>query len=66
MKLGNRLQQLEVSVCRPRFLLAVGLAAIATEAFARHPNVIPEPSLLALVGAGAVAGIIAYRIKKKK
>ena len=65
MKLGNRLQRLEV-VCRPRFLLGGALVAAATEAFARNLNVIPEPSLLSLVGAGVVAGIIAYRIKKKK
>jgi len=58
--------QLEVLVCRPRFLLAGGLALFATEAFARNMNMMPEPSLLSLVGARAVAGIIAYRIKKKK
>jgi hypothetical protein len=66
MKLGNRLQQLEARVRRPRFLLAAGLAASATEAFARQPNVLPEPSVLSLVGVAAVVGIIAYRIRKKK
>ena len=66
MKFGNRLQNLGTVVRRSRFLLAAALAVAASEALARQPNAIPEPSLLSLVGAAAVAGIIAYRIKNKK
>lgn len=66
MNIRFQLRQLKVQVCRPQCLLAVLVAATATEAFARQPNAVPEPSLLSLLGAGAVAGIIAYRIKNKK
>ena len=66
MKLRNRLQQLGTSARRPRSLLAGALAVAASEALARAPNAVPEPSLLSLIGAAAVAGIIAYRIKNKK
>jgi len=66
MKFGIRPQELKAHTRSPQILLAVWLAASAGEVFARQPNNIPEPSLLSLLGAGAVAGIIAYRIKKKK
>jgi hypothetical protein len=67
MKFGIRLQQLQSLVCRPQLLLAGWLGAYAATASARqNPPSLPEPSLLSLLGAAAVAGIIAYRIKKKK
>ena len=66
MNIGIRLQQLRSIVCRTQLVLAGALAAAATEASARAPNAVPEPSLLSLIGAGAVVGIIAYRIRNKK
>ncbi len=36
------------------------------EALARAPNGLPEPSVLSLGAAAAVAGIIAYRLRNKK
>lgn len=66
MKLGNHLQQFGNAARRPRLLLGGALAVFAGEALARQPNAVPEPSLLSLIGAAAVAGIIAYRIKNKK
>ena len=66
MTIENRLCQFPVAVRRRQYLLAGALAVCAGEALARAPNAIPEPSLLSLVGAGVVAGIIAYRIKNKK
>jgi len=66
MKFGNRLQPFGTAARRPRFLLAGALAVCAGEALARQPSAVPEPSLLSLLGAAAVAGIIAYRIKNKK
>ena len=62
----TRLKQLSVLVCRPKLALAAWLGAFATPAFARVPTSVPEPSMLSLLGAGVVVGIIAYRIKKKK
>ena len=50
---------------RPELEL-LGVTTVSSDAMARAPNAIPEPSLLSLIGAGAVAGIIAYRIKNKK
>ena len=66
MKLAGSLKQLKASLGRPQIALAASLVALATEASARQPNAVPEPTLLSLIGAGVVAGIIAYRIKKKK
>ena len=66
MKLRKRLQPFGTAARRPRYLLAGALAVAASEALARAPNAVPEPSLLSLLGAAAVAGIIAYRIKNKK
>jgi hypothetical protein len=66
MKFGIRPQVFKAHARSPHILLAGSLAASAGEVFARQPNSIPEPSFLSLLGAGAVAGIIAYRIKKKK
>ena len=66
MKIVIRLQQLRVAVCRPQFLLAGWLGTYAASASARNVADLPEPSLLSLIGAGVVAGIIAYRIKSKK
>jgi hypothetical protein len=59
-------RQDKASLGRAQLVVAGSLVALAADAFARAPNAIPEPSLLSLVGAGVVAGIIAYRIKKKK
>jgi Ni,Fe-hydrogenase III small subunit len=66
MAVENRLYSFFERARRPPLLLAGALAAAASEAFARAPNSVPEPSLLSLIGAAAVAGIIAYRIKNKK
>ena len=66
MKIKIRQQQLKSMVQRPQLALAVWLGASATEVLARQPNTLPEPSLLSLIGAGAVVGIIAYRIKNRK
>ena len=66
MTIEKRLHQFAAAARLPRYLLAGALAVCASEALARAPNAIPEPSLLSLIGAGAVAGIIAYRIKNKK
>ena len=63
MKYGNRLQH---AASFPRLAITAALTFSASEAFARAPNAVPEPSLLTLIGAGAVAGIIIYRIKNKK
>jgi hypothetical protein len=66
VKIKIRQQQLKSMVQRPQFALAVWLGANATEVLARQLNTVPEPSLLSLLGAGAVVGIIAYRIRNKK
>lgn len=66
MKIGIRVKTWKSLAHRPHAVLAAALAALATEAFARAPNDLPEPSLLSLIGAGAVVGIIAYRIRNRK
>jgi hypothetical protein len=66
MKFGIRPQELKARARSPQILLAGWLAAAAGEVLARQPNSIPEPSILSLLGAGAVVGIIAYRIRNKK
>jgi len=45
---------------------AAMLAGIAGQAFARAPTVLPEPSTLSVLGLAAVAGIVVWRIKRKK
>jgi len=48
-------------------LLFAGIAStVASSAFARAPTEMPEPSLISLIGVGVVAGIVAYRINRKK
>ncbi len=66
VKIGNLRQRLASIVRRPQLALGGWLGASATEVFARAPNAVPEPSLLSLIGAGAVVGIIAYRIRNRK
>ena len=66
MKTITQVRQLGAFVSRPQILIAGWLVVAATEVLARAPNAVPEPSLLSLLGAGVVAGIIAYRIKNKK
>ena len=66
MNIGIRLQELQALVRPSRVLLAAWLGTYAAAAAARVVNPVPEPSMLSLLGVGIVAGIIAYRIKKKK
>ena len=48
-------------------LLLLGLLSMfSVPAFARQTPTLPEPSLLSLMGIGAVGAIIAYRIRNKK
>jgi hypothetical protein len=49
-----------------RLLTAFVVASICTPALARIPPTVPEPDTFALMGAGVVAAIIAWRIRRKK
>lgn len=47
-------------------LAAAAMLAGIGQAFARAPTVLPEPSTLSVLGLAAVAGIVVWRIKRKK
>lgn len=47
-------------------LLGTLLGGIATLSFARNVPSLPEPSILSILGIGAVAGIVVWRIRRKK
>lgn len=47
-------------------LIGVVLASIAFPAFAITTNAIPEPDALALLGIGAVAGLLIWAKNRKK
>lgn len=49
-----------------KLLSASVLALICSPALARAPISLPEPDTLTLFGFAAVAGIIAWRIRKRK
>ena len=49
-----------------RLLTAAVVASFCSPALARVPLPVPEPDTFALLGAGVVAAIIAWRIRRKK
>ena len=49
-----------------RLLIAPAVACLSSPALARVPLPVPEPDVLSLLGAGVVAGIIAWRIRRRK
>jgi hypothetical protein len=49
-----------------KLVVAGLLCATSGSALARNTPTLPEPSTLSILGAGVVAGIIAYRIKRRK
>ena len=49
-----------------RLLIASAVACLSSPALARVPLPVPEPDVLSLLGAGVVAGIIAWRIRRRK
>jgi hypothetical protein len=49
-----------------RLLTASVLASLCSPALARIPLPVPEPDILALLGVGAVAGIVGWRIRRRK
>jgi hypothetical protein len=51
---------------RSNVILASLLMIVSVEASARQPASIPEPSMLSLLGASLVIGIIAHRLKGPK
>jgi hypothetical protein len=55
-----------ITACGPTAALAAWICLLAAPAFARLPQVVPEPTTLSLIGAGAVGLIAYYRIKRGK
>ena len=49
-----------------RLLIATGVACLSSPALARIALPVPEPDVLSLLGAGVVAGVIAWRIRRGK
>ena len=49
-----------------RLLTASVVACLSGSALARVPLQVPEPDILSLLGVGAVGGIIAWRIRRRK
>ena len=49
-----------------KLLSAAVVACMCSPALARAPISLPEPDSLSLLGFAAVAGIIAWRIRKRK
>jgi Asp/Glu/hydantoin racemase len=49
-----------------RLLTAAVVACFSGPALARISPALPEPDILSLLGVGAVAGIIAWRIRRRK
>lgn len=47
-------------------LTGIVLGGTAALAYARNAPVLPEPSTLSMLGLAAVAGIVIWRIKRKK
>jgi hypothetical protein len=49
-----------------RLLTAFVVASVSCPALARIPQQLPEPDVFSLLGVGAVAGIIAWRLRRRK